>query len=107
MRMNRTDVSFEASDGKKIQTYQWKNNDNPHAKAIIQIAHGMAEHVLRYEDFANFLTENGFIVFGNNHGGLGKIIVAQKEKEFFTVIIVFLGVVTIMYDLNIIIKKTN
>lgn len=107
MRMNRTDVSFEASDGKKIQTYQWKNNDNPHAKAIIQIAHGMAEHVLRYEDFANFLTENGFIVYGNDHRGHGNNIVAPDDKGFFTDHNGFHRVVADMYELTNYIKKTH
>ena len=31
-------------------------------KAIIQIAHGMQEHKERYEKFASFLNENGYIV---------------------------------------------
>lgn len=41
------------------------------AKGIIQICHGMAEHILRYDDFMNFLCEKGFIVIGYDQRGHG------------------------------------
>ncbi|MDR0817517.1 MAG: lysophospholipase [Clostridiales Family XIII bacterium] len=40
-------------------------------RAVIQIAHGMAEHSARYDEFARFLTGNGFIVCMNDHAGHG------------------------------------
>lgn len=39
---------------------------------IVQIIHGMAEHIHRYEDFAGFLAEHGYIVVGHTHAGHGK-----------------------------------
>lgn len=103
--MKVTDVSFIASDGKKIQTYEWKNTQGKNIKAIIQIAHGMAEHVLRYEAFANFLTDQGCIVYGNDHRGHGKNIVAPDDKGFFTDDNGFHRVVSDMYELTEIIKE--
>lgn len=103
--MKVTDVSFIASDGKKIQTYEWKNTQGKNIKAIIQIAHGMAEHVLRYEAFANFLTDQGCIVYGNDHRGHGKNIVAPDDKGFFTDDNGFHRVVADMYELTEIIKE--
>lgn len=44
--------------------------DNP--KAIVQIAHGLVEHIERYKDFFEFLSEHGFIVVGGDHLGHGK-----------------------------------
>ena len=41
-------------------------------KGVVQIAHGMAETAARYEDFANDLTNNGFVVYANDHRGHGK-----------------------------------
>ncbi|MGO0916296.1 serine aminopeptidase domain-containing protein, partial [Clostridioides difficile] len=41
-------------------------------KAVIQIAHGMAETAQRYETFAKVLTKNGYIVYINDHRGHGK-----------------------------------
>lgn len=39
---------------------------------VIQIAHGVCEHIGRYDDFARFLATNGFVVCGNDHLGHGK-----------------------------------
>ena len=47
-------------------------------KGVIQIAHGMNEHKERYIDFMNFLAENGYASFINDHRGHGKSI---KKKE--------------------------
>ncbi|QGH34151.1 alpha/beta fold hydrolase [Gracilibacillus salitolerans] len=48
----------------------WQNTSSP--KAIIQIAHGMVEHIERYHDFATYLTEHNFTVYGHDHRGHGK-----------------------------------
>lgn len=40
-------------------------------KAVIVIAHGMAEHSARYDHFARYLAENGFAVYMNDHPGHG------------------------------------
>lgn len=42
------------------------------ARGLIHIVHGMAEHIERYGDFAEFLSENGFAVVGFNHQGHGE-----------------------------------
>ena len=41
-------------------------------RAIIQLVHGMAEHIERYERLAKALNERGFLVCGRNHRGHGK-----------------------------------
>jgi len=40
-------------------------------RAIIQIAHGMAEHTGRYDDLAGFFARNGFSVYMNETAGHG------------------------------------
>ena len=57
-----------AKDGHKIQVYLWQNE---HAKAWVHINHGMAEHALRYNDFALQLLESGYAVVAHNHRGHG------------------------------------
>ncbi|NLB46947.1 MAG: alpha/beta hydrolase [Microbacteriaceae bacterium] len=42
----------------------------PHA--IVQIAHGVGEHALRYDAFARVLASNGFVVYANDHRGHGE-----------------------------------
>lgn len=40
-------------------------------KAVIQIVHGMAEHIDRYDDFARYLVSRGFVVCAEDHVGHG------------------------------------
>lgn len=53
------------------------------AKAIIQIAHGMAEHKERYDEFATFLAENGYAVFVHDHLGHGESVDSIENLGFF------------------------
>ena len=52
-------------------------------KAIFQIAHGMAEHGNRYEDFASYLVGKGFAVVVNDHVGHGKSINSDDDLGYF------------------------
>jgi len=52
-------------------------------KGIVQIAHGIADHICRYDDFALFLAGNGWLVVGEDHLGHGKTIASPEEKGFF------------------------
>lgn len=52
-------------------------------KAILQIAHGVAEHSERYNDFACFMAEKGFLVVANDHLGHGKSVKNDSELCFF------------------------
>lgn len=52
-------------------------------KAIVQIAHGMAEHHERYEDFIAFLNDNGYAVFINDHLGHGKSCDDKEKLGYF------------------------
>src|SRR5690606_974608 len=42
-----------------------------HARAVVQINHGLAEHAVRYERFADFLAERGFHSYAHDHRGHG------------------------------------
>ena len=52
-------------------------------KAIVQIAHGMMEHVGRYREFAEFLAGHGIYVLGNDHLGHGKTAAAAEDRGYF------------------------
>ncbi len=52
-------------------------------KAVVQIAHGIAEHIDRYEDFMRFLAENGYVAAANDHLGHGKSAENPGELGFF------------------------
>lgn len=68
--VKRINFTFDSSDGIKINTYKWFI-ENSQPKGIIQISHGMAETVMRYDYFANYLAKNGYVVYGNDHRGHG------------------------------------
>lgn len=48
-------------------------------RAIVQIAHGMEEHIGRYDDFARFLAVQGYAVCGNDHIGHGRSVDAREQ----------------------------
>jgi alpha-beta hydrolase superfamily lysophospholipase len=61
-----------------INCYKWYNPDiSP--KAIVHISHGMAEHIMRYDRFAEELVAEGFVVFGEDHLGHG--LTANSVEE--------------------------
>ena len=48
-------------------------------KAVVQIVHGMAEHIDRYDDLARFLVGRGFIVCAEDHIGHGSSAASPAE----------------------------
>ena len=48
-------------------------------RGVIQIAHGMVEHVGRYDEFARFLVGHGFVVCAADHIGHGKSVSSADE----------------------------
>ena len=70
--MTTTESSFTSSaDGLEIATYSWTQaGDSP--KGVVQIAHGLAEHAMRYDRFATALNGAGFVVYAIDHRGHGR-----------------------------------
>ena len=63
--------SYPSADGlHTVQARAWLPEGSP--KAVVQIVHGVAEHVGRYEEAAHFLAGHGFAVCGNDHLGHGR-----------------------------------
>ena len=52
-------------------------------RICLQIIHGMAEHIARYEEFAAFLAENGILVYGMDLAGHGKSIREGEPYGYF------------------------
>ena len=63
--------TFQSSDGTEIFAMRWSEGHRK-PKAAVQIAHGYAEHIGRYDAFASKLAEAGIVVYGNDHRGHGK-----------------------------------
>ena len=52
-------------------------------RATMQIVHGIAEYVERYDEFANFMAAHGILVVGDDHPGHGKSIKKPEDQGFF------------------------
>jgi alpha-beta hydrolase superfamily lysophospholipase len=61
--------SFASSDGAAINIRRWLGDAPP--KAVVQIAHGLAEHAGRYHRLALTLTAAGYAVYAHDHRGHG------------------------------------
>jgi len=72
-----TDFGFPSTDGRSnIHGIIWQPVGQKPV-AVVQIIHGMAEHIERYEPFARYLAERGFIVCGHDHIGHGRSSVKE------------------------------
>lgn len=75
--------TFLSKDGKtNIHAVKWIP-DSGEYKAILQITHGMIEYIERYEPFAKFMTENGYMVVGHDHLGHGESVNTKEDLGFF------------------------
>ncbi len=72
---------YKSSDGiHKINGYRWLPDQGTYL-GIVQIVHGMVEYVDRYDDFARFLCDNGYIVVGEDHLGHGGSVKNESEWD--------------------------
>lgn len=55
----------------RIFSRSWVSGETA-PKAVLEIAHGMAEHSARYDAFAAFMAEQGYAVYMNDHAGHGR-----------------------------------
>ncbi len=66
----------------KIHCQIWFD-DEKELRGVFQIAHGVSEHIERYDEFARFLADKGFVVCGNDHLGHGKSVDSFDDMGFF------------------------
>lgn len=82
--MRSSTSTFKASDGQPIFVYRWEPDAGAPVKAVVHVAHGMAEHAGRYERVAGELTCAGYVVYANDHRGHGKTPSEPRDIGFFT-----------------------
>ena len=95
--MKISNFTFKGEEDTDIYVYKYEPIEKENINGIVQISHGMSEEAGRYKRFANYLTNNGYIVYINDHRGHGKSaeninrigILAQKD-----------GIHCIVKDLN-------
>ncbi len=78
-----SETTFLSSDG-RTQLYAREYRPEGEAVGIVQLVHGIAEHIARYDAFASFLADNGYIVVAHDQLGHGKSIGDASTQGFFS-----------------------
>jgi alpha-beta hydrolase superfamily lysophospholipase len=81
MKIEEATQSIKASDGSAIRVYSWKGPAP--VRGVVQIAHGMGEHALRYRPIARALVNAGYAVYANDHRGHGELAANAKALGDF------------------------
>lgn len=71
---------FISSTKEEVHARIWKDDTIKEYRGIVQLVHGMQEYIGRYENFAQILAHNGYIVVGHDHLGHGDT--AKKDEDF-------------------------
>lgn len=77
------EFKFKSSTNKELYAKKWYNENLESYKGVVQLVHGMEEFIGRYDEFALFLADNGFIVVGHDHLGHGNSVTNDDELGSF------------------------
>lgn len=82
--MVKEEFYYDSRDGKsRLHAVRYTPDDTNNIRCIVQIVHGMAEYIERYEEFARFMTDRGFVVVGEDHLGHGKSVGKDGKYGYF------------------------
>ena len=74
------ETSTLSADGRSwLRVMVWLPDPVYSRRGVVQLVHGMAEHIERYDSFARFLAGLGYVVFGHDHIGHGKSVSSADE----------------------------
>lgn len=79
--MQSDTFTLTTTDGTGVHVYRWLPAGDP--KAVVQLAHGMAEHAARYQRLAEALTAAGYAVYADDHRGHGRTAATADDQGFF------------------------
>ncbi len=78
--MKKEEFYFDSRDGKtKIHAVKWVPDGKP--ICVLQIVHGMAEYIVRYDRFAQKLAAEGILVTGEDHLGHGLSVTGKNGEK--------------------------
>jgi alpha-beta hydrolase superfamily lysophospholipase len=73
--------ALAAADGHRIPLREWPAGEAP--RLVVQLAHGMGEHALRYARLAQALNARGIAVVANEHRGHGPAAQVEATRGEF------------------------
>lgn len=97
-------LDLQLADGYVMHYHYWKSIGEE--KAVMHINHGMAEHSLRYNEFAQYLNKAGISVYAQDHIGHG-LAEDQGQLGFFAAEDGFNKIVNQAIELSKFIKNQN
>ena len=75
---------FTSSDGKtQLHACLWIPETKIRFRGVVQIAHGVSEHIMRYDGFARYLNQQGIVVAGHDHLGHGQSLQEGGTSVYF------------------------
>lgn len=77
----RTDFWYESQGAGKIHGCRWTPEGE--TRAVLQIVHGIAEYIERYDDFARYLNDRGILVVAEDHMGHGQSVNGDGIQGYF------------------------
>ena len=81
--IEKEEFYFGSRDGEhKLHAVKW-HPETETPICILQIIHGMSEHIGRYEDFARYLAGKGILVVGDDHLGHGLSVKDGEIRGYF------------------------
>ena len=63
----------------RLHGYIWWPEEGVVPRGAVQLVHGMAEYIGRYDEFARYLNSKGFVVYGHDHIGHGKSVASKDD----------------------------
>lgn len=82
--MKKNEFFYDSRDGKsRLHAVRYTPDSADGIRGVVQIVHGMAEYFERYEEFAQYLTERGFVVTGEDHLGHGRSVAEGGSYGYF------------------------
>ena len=81
--MKTSDFKLPMEGGHIQHVHLWLPEE-ANVKGILLIIHGAAEHGGRYENFADFMTSNGYIVCAPDHRGHGLSVQSPSDLGYFS-----------------------
>jgi alpha-beta hydrolase superfamily lysophospholipase len=81
MTIHQHEFTFAGEDSARIAAYRWRG-DAP-VRGVLQVAHGMGEHALRYLEPLTPIIESGIAVYANDHRGHGRTARGKDELGDF------------------------
>lgn len=81
--MREETFALDVGGNVRLHTRRWSSEQGGSPRAVVQIAHGMAEHGGRYAHVAQALVDAGYVVYAADHRGHGQSAQSDADLGYF------------------------